>query len=1011
MTTKENSECFSPWSTRSFGATTGGIRANKEGAGGKGKGAVGKGKRSPLSASQNLRSAAGAETHVLPLPPWRGGEGGSELDATLTNAEQGRKPWGDKELYNIFNDNDHDNDHEQIRSDHRHPAATPTTWVGEGGQAVAVGRGSFGNYASEQSKYRRPDRRRRRSTSTSTTSSNAWNGNRVDEDRDRRVARDKGMKAGAAPARQNRFPSGSAAQLEGASAGGGGSAKEHAMEDFVLTDCSSDDDSGLAFRSPQTQGKLVGVTDEKESRLRNERPRFSSESAGGSGSPEPKLIAADWRHHSSGPTPAVRGGEGIDNVSSSSRENLLVFSERYASGGRRVSDTPRSSRPGQHSASAETGSGASIFTTPGGRQQFGWMDDEANRDASAWRQGFRDQTGPHASNASSVELRGGAPPLEQSPSPRSNASIGHQPTGARANIPQGEKNDTIRGGSAASPTQTVTNSAAPSRAEPVGAGDANQPKTPPSALFTGEGAITAGQSPRRTSGGVVSRMDGAAPGVVVGAGFEMKLPEVTTTAVGARGDTLGAEDDNVGGVARSTKVMEGPETVVGGTPSTVVSVSAAAAAADGGEVTQSEPFVLVQKEQREDELKCTPAAGENRRPVEGVHAPQLGSTTLSLEKRPGATAATAVVSPSVEASGLSVGGSVRERGIMPDDLGVANPDSVTPQPRTTATLVQAVLATDTAQSITKNREGGVDFVGKSGVMKPSLEAITEAPGEESSGDGHSGSVRNGVTSAVSPSAAAAAAVVSALDMEYSDGAIRKPYCLSPTNVMRQVRGSSATAATGYCRERQLLAARIQLSAGEDAAAAAAAAATGVHTAPEASPSGLLSPKTSIAGSGFGGGLTTDGGGGSGERLTSATGGPAFHTDAENAHLLSEGVGASMSPYFSRGDDRCAPRSQSPPSRFQFPSSETKAAPLRSAGGSTSLYEGLAMNANNVRGGQEGGNFSSIRSEVVFFGDVGGGAQMTETGEVNQSGGLPSPAGGLRLDEEQLAVSFCRIAPI
>lgn len=64
---------FSPWSTRSFGATTGGVGET---------GGAGGGKRSPLSSLPGLLRSSD-RTHVLFLPPWRGGEGGAELDGTL----------------------------------------------------------------------------------------------------------------------------------------------------------------------------------------------------------------------------------------------------------------------------------------------------------------------------------------------------------------------------------------------------------------------------------------------------------------------------------------------------------------------------------------------------------------------------------------------------------------------------------------------------------------------------------------------------------------------------------------------------------------------------------------------------------------------------------------------------------------------------------------------------------------------------------------------------------------
>lgn len=118
-TLQATSDCFSPWSTRSFGATTGGIELNEGGGGGGGVGGS-KGKRGPLSASERFSKSSGG-TQVLSLPPWRESEADSELTGTLNDGascdivderprldgSDGRNATdtgADKEMENVFDD-------------------------------------------------------------------------------------------------------------------------------------------------------------------------------------------------------------------------------------------------------------------------------------------------------------------------------------------------------------------------------------------------------------------------------------------------------------------------------------------------------------------------------------------------------------------------------------------------------------------------------------------------------------------------------------------------------------------------------------------------------------------------------------------------------------------------------------------------------------------------------------------------------------------------------------------
>ena len=933
-------------------------------------------------------------THVL--PPWRGGEGGSELDRTRKDKETGDKPRAGDGLGDIFGD-DNDNGSEEEGRNGRPAAASRR---GSEKLQSAIGTGN-GNGSSEESRHRRG---RSRSTSGAGKSKG------LEGDGDRVAAQENGFKERGLSVQHSGEVSNrvaGASHLEGNSAN---SANDGGTEDPALTDCSSSSNDDLSCSSPQTQGP----TTRNGNRLRHEHPTVSSKQADVDDSPKPtSATLSDWRRHSSGSTPSRRGVQGIGTATESGhgRKNVC-FAERPVSGGRRVSDTPLSPRSGNYLARAETRSGASMCEA--GEPQPGLKRGESHGDASGRCSGDADPA--------SAQQRGYSAAKNIAASPTSSPTATNQMTAPGEDVPPRENSHTL--------AKTVGSSAALPLNETLGLGGDH---SPPSS-HRRRGTIVAGQSSQQPFVGEAIPTGGASPGVEGGGANGTDLLDAKT-------NLASIDTSKVGGALEDPALaVDPPEIATDEIPSAGPSVPSLTSATAGGESTYFDAdFGPNKKKQGDEETEIFCAGGEGGRSAgagkniqqvppsssseqhHGGRRPSAVTTASADTKRGGegdnlsgrATTAANVVSPSTVGSG-------RERENMPDGLAVSNPNSVATLPRTTAESVHSVLATTTQTvksgadmaAVENNRNASI---GKSeGMVRPSLEAITEAPGGESSGDSYGGGSRSGITPAALDVDAAPT-----LDMENGGVAMRKPFCLSPTNVMRQARGSSAT-----CRERERIAARIQLSAGIGVSAAAAAATSAKGVPPDSLPW-----SSSVTGGGFDGGFTMGSSYGGGGGSMSASGSPdSYNCPAENARSLPAGR-SSASPSFSRRasspereergvrwatvggattqNGQCS--SSSPSLRFHLPSSETKTAPLCGAGGSTSLYDGSVANTSRPAGerGREGAwCFSRVDYEAAFTGGVQGGMESTGMivgGDSKKDCGLP------RLDEEQLAVSFVWIA--
>ncbi len=914
------------------------------------------------------------------LPPWRGDEGRSELDRTKKDSERGGEPGAAETLGNIFGDDD-DGDGSEEEGQDRH-AATP----GRGGErSQPVFHDGNGSGSGEESRYRRG----------SSGASGAGSGKGAKDDRDRVAKRENEFERRGLSAQESGEMSNSIAGASclGVNSGGG-------MEDSALTDCSSDDD--LSYSSPRPQGST-------SSRLRNQHPAFSSRQAGADDSPKTTTASlSDWRRHSSGSTPAARGVEAVDTTTETvhGRKNVC-FAERPVSEGRRVSDTPLSSRPEDCLAGADTRSGASTYKAD--EPQSGLKGGESDGDASGRSSGD--------SNPASAQQRGCSVAGNVAPSPASSALATNETMAPGGGFPPGENGEAL--------TETAASNPALSLSDSVGSGG----EASPPLSHRRRATAIADQVRQQTLEGEATPSGGASPGVEVVGGGDADVLDVPTKTATAHGVTREGTDCRADGGAldESAILVDLQERVVGETPSVSCATSATAASAT---TCLEADFGTNEKMQGGEETDNISAAGDQHPPGADSENSQHVSPSFSSEQQHGEHRPSAATTASAESKGAGEGdklcsaataaanavqpsaGSEKERGSLLDGPAVSTPKTaVAALSGTTTEPMQAVLVT-TSQAV----KGGGDLaaaennrnasIGKlEGSARPSLEAITEAPGGESSGDSYSGGSRGGVTSAVVVADAAPA-----LDSQSAGVTMRKPFCLSSTNVVRQSRGSGTT-----CRERERIAARIQLSAGMGVSASAAAATSAKGVAPD-----LLPPSSSVTGGGFDGGFTTDsgyGGGGDGGGSMSASGSPASHIRAGRPATSPSFARRASSPdREERGgrwlmvggggatveNGQCS--SPSPSSRFHLPSSETKTAPLCGAGGSTSLYDGSVTNATRSTTGARGREgawcFSIAGSEAAFSGCGGGGQESTETiagGEVKNA--LP------RVDEEQLAVSF------
>ncbi|CAM9556560.1 unnamed protein product, partial [Ectocarpus sp. 8 AP-2014] len=727
------------------------------------------------------------------------------------------------------------------------------------------------------------------------------------------------------------------------------------------------------------------------------------DTGGGDGGGGPKSNTektSDWRRHSS--SPAARGGPRFDDCSGSGSSSggggrSVCFSEDRASGDRRISDASRSSHSGDDSARGAAGSGASTHANPGRRHSIlkgnQGRDDGVRRDSGG-------ETPPSTTQTASVPGRGDAVVTEPATASRSNALRAHQTAGVRTNLLSEEGNVTVIGMTEPH-KEAATSSAASSMAEPPGEETATGSRLAQASPLT----TTNGGGSDMPAGRVLLKASDREPhprGVVIVDG-ETGTSGVPTKAEAASKGYREEMDATLGEEA-TPSLVETSETVTTGTrPAALSSMSAVPATAATGVVASTEAVTAKKQEQHEEEVgPTTSTLCEQRRRVEDAGDP-LVVPTPSLELLGGnrlvaMSAETAEpntslgesgcggASPGAAASSNAAAESQVRGGVVRDSVSIADPKRVS-APQEAATTLLHASSVNSIDARTPGGAGGVpenDRVGRPGGL--SLEAIVEAPDSGSGGDGGD-----------APAVAAAGAPTLALDYSGSGGGnsgpIRMPYCLSPTNVVRQARGGSGAAALAgsSCRERESLAARIQRLGDINAAATANA----VNPAAQ---------NCSVSASGFAA-LSghSEGGGGA------AGGSPHSFADAEHPRLPSSGrmptppssSHGGMSPERSRscglliqdgggGGSYCS--SPSPSSRFHLPSSETKTAPLYSAGGSTSLFEGQVLRADSEPVLRRAADMGSETK-----GKTGGG-EGRET-----DGMLSSPAGALQLDEEQLGL--------
>lgn len=971
------------------------------------------------------------------LPPWRGGEAGSELDSTQRDnegGEAGREGGKDVELENIFDD---DGDHGTGKQD-----ASPRSGAKAGRTVLGSGDGHGGKEVTENS------RRGSSSVAAESHADGAEQGSRGAAAENKWV-----HKAVKQPPQKDIF-----SNLVGSTHGGG-----HA-EDPVLTEGSSDGDSSC--NSPGMQIKSGKVAGDSSRLWSDERPKHPSEKTGVAG-------LSDWRRHSSGPTPTVQRHIGSDNASGSGSRSSnggvsgsdgreISLPEGEDIGGRRMSDTPRIYNLEVEGAGAEAGLGASTSRTPGRRRS----NLKGNHgDADALRRCSIGRTGALASGQPSLPTRRESIAFEQqSPYPSDSLSY-RAATDGTNNIPRGEKGSAYGTlGSLKVLTREVTRSAPSSSAEAMGGEEpqqrGNSSASPPVTPDGGQTCISAGQAPPECPGGEARQTRGVS--------FDVDSGDTRTVAPGtlsnaaaavARDEGRGGKDKTAG--AHAVRREESCGAAVARRPSIVSPALAGGPVAAEGEATKKDVGAGAQTEDHKQEHEPATLIGGcetscvGRQPGEEKGGSLLASASRSLEQRPGerhpsATVMAAFGEPAK--SGLSPrrsrcgGAPAGTPAGVPGDVvsalaaepgwnaeansrgdGSAAIESAPSDPNPMPVPGTHVLVGREDGDVTEERRNSSLRALAGAMDASSLETISEGPAESSSVVGFDFSGGGGARSDATPTACTADVPSLRLDCGGGvgvgagglGGAMRKPYCLSPTNVTRQVQvRSDAPAVTGAsCRERERLAARIQLSADNDVAAVAAAApfanAASRGNSPGLPPS--ISPGTAL---GAECSFAQEGGGESGDtgsRVSHANDVSACPPSAERKQRGGGGSpehgncsGGRWRDGPGGGGGFCSPPSRS--SRFHLPSSETKTAPLCGVGGSTSLYEGSAIASNrsiaSVRGGgREAWCFSKVDSESGFREGAGMGMERVEGGAMDGGEMKSSMEAVLRENEEKLAVRF------
>lgn len=544
----------------------------------------------------------------------------------------------------------------------------------------------------------------------------------------------------------------------------------------------------------------------------------------------------------------------------------------------------------------------------------------------------------------------------------------------------------------------------------------------------------------------------AASRAQVGGGLER-----STAGTAACGDQEGRH----GGVARgASKERESTEAVV---QSSTLDGVTSAATPTGSERTAAS---MITAGAAEMAAGATTAVTRNRQGSKVAGDCQLADTMPpSVRQRPDPLAAdissdkahpalsmyAGVTSVSRTPDAMSAAGSqhrsgMKAGGAMPDDR--ASDVSESSQPGTAAQAASAAQENTKRASGTENR----DVVANSAAASAATLTAKPSPSPEAIAESSAGG-RSDTTAGAQQHVKAATASSSV----ERGTIIREPFCLSPASVAAQASGPHRRAAASSCEERERLAARIQLSAGNSNIIDAE---TGVKAPRGDARLPLRSPNSGtrrggvnadvLGGNGGSlvsgrGALSGGGGDGGGEGFRTSAGSPGsdsarfrrgvspergwlaggegFSTASADHGVTSyenegggvggggvgrgNGSGGSTHVPLSPGDPvgNRSRQGSSSPVRFHLPSSVTKTAPLCSAGGSTLLHEGELHNAGASRGGRGGGG-----EGAWCFSNASDGGTHGRQEEAKGAAGdgvkavkdeCRSPAGFLQPDEEQL----------
>ncbi|CAM9200065.1 unnamed protein product, partial [Laminaria digitata] len=977
---QENPDCFSPWSTRSFGATTGGISGG--GAGGGGGRGIGKG--SSLSAAQGLFGPS-AGTRVFSLPPWRRGESGTDLSKTAKDHQGGGDKRNADDLEAVHGNDDDDDDGDDGDDDDGGQRRTP-----EGDRSQRGGRnrsisGSHNKRGNDESG--RGGREGAGNVASTMTNMNAETLDRSNSSRPPATAEAVPTSRSPFAEKVKRPPSsGTSSPWPGAEhrtvgdGGGGGGARD----DACLTDGSSDDDGGGSTYSRRTQNGdgLLSLNSSSRPQHENRNPVDEEINSNSATCTDAAAAAA-----AAAAVSAAAGPRRHSSWSAGARDAWIKGGGGGGDGGCGLSEHGRTSR--SRVAESQRGDGRLPPVDPE-TEVAGVHDLERSKRGVSRRskeavefQRISDGQRVVSPTASAQRVSGGVCTVKSPPvSPRVQQRMEARTGRPHVDSQQGDSH----GAAASAETRigaaaAVANTRSPlSRVGGVCVGGKRPSRTGSSlseeSVYPSPELFLQNESRRGTPTAAASRtrlgsdLEGSmTAGTAAGGDREVKQGGVVARASKEREERTEAVAQQIAAVAGGATFAA---VVPTGSERTVASMVTAGAAAET--VAMGATAALTKKNQESETTPVGEYQLADTIPPSARHRPHPLAAEIIADKAAHPSramyggASSTSRTPDVMSPAGSQGRSRVKAGIMPSDISES-------QPGTAAAAQVATGVHDNSNTQRNNSVTGDRNVAKNSSVSaetiapnPSAEAITELSGGGSSDI----TITAGAQQCDGVNVAATAAA-STSPVERGRVRIRKPFCLSPASVAAQAAsGSHGRAAASSCEERERLAARIQLSAAGNSTTIDAETRV-AFSAQQGDARLSLTLASPVNGSRFGGANPNPRGDNSGSFVS----GRGTHSGGGG------GEGGGGRGGGGGNGEGCMTQGSSSPVRFHLPSSVTKTAPLCSAGGSTLLHEGALLNSSG------GGAIASARA-------LGDGTKAVQ-GECRR----PPPVGLLQPDEEQL----------